>query len=75
MLEGVGDAVFLHDLAKAISKGVSEAQAIVQGISQLQKQIGRPKRSYDSPAVLNPEVAEAVKRYYVTWIRMSADAA
>ncbi|XP_025105301.1 polyribonucleotide nucleotidyltransferase 1, mitochondrial-like [Pomacea canaliculata] len=69
MLEGVGDAVFLHDLAKAISKGVSEAQAIVQGILQLQKQIGRPKRSYDSPAVVNPEVAEAVKSLCTSRIR------
>nr|KAG5700716.1 hypothetical protein BaRGS_029081 [Batillaria attramentaria] len=43
MLEGVGEAVFLHDLERAVSAGVKEVQSIVQSIMQLQLELGREK--------------------------------
>jgi hypothetical protein len=63
MLEGSGDAVPLHDVTRAISKGVHEAQLIVQSIAQLQLEMGHVKRLFDTPSFLPEELVEALKRY------------
>ena len=62
MLEGVGDVVHLHDLQRAISRGVSEAQSIVQSITQLQLEMGRPKRAVDPLPILEDDVAGTTRR-------------
>ncbi|KAL8572557.1 hypothetical protein ACOMHN_040461 [Nucella lapillus] len=61
MLEGKGDAVALHDLQRAISQGVTQAQSIVQGIAQMAQKMGRPKRPLDPLPTLEPEVAESLR--------------
>ena len=62
MLEGSGEAVFLHDLQRAISKGVSEAQSIVQSILHLQQERGQEKCLPEPLPVLENEVASALRR-------------
>ena len=63
MLEGSGEAVFLHDLQRAISKGVSEAQSIVQSILRLQQERGQEKCIPEPLPVLENEVASALRRW------------
>ncbi|XP_076441837.1 polyribonucleotide nucleotidyltransferase 1, mitochondrial-like [Babylonia areolata] len=61
MLEGVGEAVHLHDLQRAISTGVREVQSVVQGIAQLATALGRPKRVLEPLPALEAEVASSLR--------------
>jgi len=63
MLDATADCVLQQDFLKAIKLGVRECQFVVQGISRLQKEIGKQKRPIDEKALLGiPEdLAEATK--------------
>lgn len=47
MLEGSAKNVLQQDILKAIKFGVKECQHIVNGINNLQKQFGKPKRTFE----------------------------
>lgn len=61
MLEAAGNSVLQQDFQKAIKSGVKECQKIVQAISQLQKQHGKPKREVDLPIEINDSLLSGVK--------------
>lgn len=48
MLEGSANNILQQDLLKAIKFGVKECQHIVNGINNLQKQFGKPKREFEN---------------------------
>ncbi|XP_019881568.1 polyribonucleotide nucleotidyltransferase 1, mitochondrial [Aethina tumida] len=61
MLEGSADNILQQDLLKAIKQGTKEAQHIVNGIEDLQKTFGKPKRTMDTPNFLSEEIIEALR--------------
>uniref|UniRef100_A0A1B6D1K8 polyribonucleotide nucleotidyltransferase n=1 Tax=Clastoptera arizonana TaxID=38151 RepID=A0A1B6D1K8_9HEMI len=61
MLEASANIVLQQDFLKAIKSGVKECQKIVQSISKLQKQYGKPKRGYEVKVTPNQELVDAVK--------------
>ncbi|CAH0551408.1 unnamed protein product [Brassicogethes aeneus] len=61
MLEGNADNILHQDLSKAIKLGTKEVQHIVNGIEELQKSFGMPKRILEVPQVLSAEIYEALR--------------
>lgn len=51
MLEGSANNVLQQDVLKAIKFGVKECQHIINGISCLQKEFGKPKREFETKNV------------------------
>lgn len=51
MLEGSANNVLQQDMLKAIKFGVKECQHIINGISDLQKEFGKPKREFETKFV------------------------
>lgn len=48
MLEGSANNVLQQDVLKAIKFGVKECQHVINGINNLQKEFGKPKRKYET---------------------------
>lgn len=61
MLEGKGNMVLMPDVLKAIKQGTKEAQHIISAIEKLQKQFGKPKRTYDVPKKVADEIIDSVR--------------
>lgn len=61
MLEGKGNMVLMPEVLKAIKQGTKEAQSIISAIEKLQKQFGKPKRTYDVPKKVDDEVVDSVR--------------
>lgn len=51
MLEGSANNILQQDMLKAIKFGVKECQHIINGINNLQKQFGKPKREFENKVV------------------------
>lgn len=51
MLEGSANNILQQDMLKAIKFGVKECQHIINGINNLQKQFGKPKREFEKKVV------------------------
>ncbi|KAJ8723694.1 hypothetical protein PYW07_007674 [Mythimna separata] len=60
MMEGSAQDILQQDLLKAIKLGTKEAQHIVRGIEKLQKQVGKTKRTYETPPPLSSKIIEAI---------------
>jgi len=63
MLEASADSVSQADFQKCIKEGVKHTQPIVEAITQLQKEHGKPKRELTEPtAALNADILEVLTR-------------
>jgi polyribonucleotide nucleotidyltransferase len=51
MLDATAECALQQDFLKAIKLGVKEAQFVVQGITKLQKEVGKEKRSFEEKGV------------------------
>lgn len=61
MLDGSAKLIREPELKKSIKTGVKECQGIIQGIIELSKTHGKPKRTFELPANVPDELKDAVK--------------
>lgn len=61
MLEGSANNILQQDFLKAVKAGVKECQKICHSVSELQKQCGKTKRSFETKLIINEEIIECVK--------------
>ena len=69
MLEGSADDILEPDLRKAIRLGAKECQTIIQSITNLQNQIGKPKFKIEKNQDLNDDVIKFVKEFSESELR------
>lgn len=69
MLEGSADDILEPDLRKAIRLGAKECQTIIQSITNLQNQIGKPKFQIERNQDLNDDVIKFVKEFSESELR------
>lgn len=63
MLEASAENISQANFQKAIKDGVKQAQLIIQGIKDLRKLYGKPKRELPPPVQIDRTVEEAMRRY------------
>lgn len=63
MIEGSANDILEPELRKAIKLGTKECQTIIQSISELQKQIGKPKLNIVSDDESNNDVKKFVREF------------
>ena len=63
MLEGSAENLTNQFVIKAIRKGLSETQKIINGIKKLCSKCGKEKRPLTEEPPVNPEMVEAIKRW------------
>lgn len=61
MLEGSAENILEPDLKKALKIGVRECQNVVKAIQNLQKSIGKPKRTIAPSPEVSQEIVESLK--------------
>lgn len=69
MIEGSANDILEPELRKAIKLGIKECQTIINSISELQKQIGKPKLNIVSDDELNNDVEEFVREFVSNELR------
>lgn len=72
MIEAGGDEVPESIMLEAIKRGQAEISKIVAFISGVQKEIGKPKFTFQSKQV-DPEMFEAVKAFAIEKVRFALD--
>ncbi|XP_043515079.1 polyribonucleotide nucleotidyltransferase 1, mitochondrial isoform X2 [Frieseomelitta varia] len=63
MIEGTANEILEPDLRKAIKIGIKECQTIIESITQLQKQIGKPKLKIVKHNESNSDVKTFVRNF------------
>ncbi|KAK1133224.1 hypothetical protein K0M31_014577 [Melipona bicolor] len=63
MIEGTANEILEPDLRKAIKVGAKECQTIIESITQLQKQIGKPKLEIVKHSESNNDVKTFVRNF------------
>lgn len=69
MIEGSANDILEPELRKAIKLGIKECQTIINSISELQKQIGKPKLNIVSDDESNNDVQEFVREFVSNELR------
>lgn len=69
MIEGSANDILEPELRKAIKLGIKECQTIINSISELQKQIGKPKLNIVSDDESNNDVEEFVREFVSNELR------
>lgn len=69
MLEGSAENILEPDLKKALKVGVKETQNVIKAIQNLQKTIGKPKRTIASNPEISGEILESLKSLSESKIR------